>query len=201
LLIHIGMPDIATIAWIAVLVAAGSAATGALKLFFRIYDERRKRKPHQGFSAPDKTLQIAARPRDEYWWRLGKRENDPTMQIVGTIVATNVSRVPVRVTHAELRHGLFGRKRISGTAMVSGSTEEKIYGAFDIPPDESRDLTFDFWMYPPVRDSWETFTPHSLAFIDQFGNKHTANHITFQARSSSTSSSPNKWRVFLYELG
>jgi hypothetical protein len=195
------MPVLTIAAWIAVLVAFVGAGTGAVMFLFWAYDQRHKRKPHQGFSAPDKTLQIVAKPREEYWWRLGKRSGDPTMQIVGTIVATNVSPVPVRVTHAELRHGLYGRKRISGTAMVSGLMPEKIYGAFDIQPDESRDLTFDFWVYPPVRDSWESFTPHSLAFIDQFGNKHTVKRITFQARLSSASASPDKWRVFLYELG
>ena len=195
------MPALTIAAWIAVLVAFVGISTGAVMFLFWAYDQRHKRKPHQGFSAPDKTLQIVAKPREEYWWRLGKRSGDPTMQIVGTIVATNVSPVPVRVTHAELRHGLYGRKRISGTAMVSGLMPEKIYGAFDIQPDESRDLTFDFWVYPPVRDSWESFTPYSLAFIDQFGNKHALKRITFQARLSSASASPDKWRVFLYELG
>src|ERR1700675_1293180 len=131
------MPVLTIAAWIAVLVAFGGTGTGAVMFLFWAYDERHKRKPHQGFSAPDKTLQIVAKPREEYWWRLGKRRGDPTMQIVGTIVATNVSSVPVRVTHAELRHGMLGRKRISGTAMVSGSMPEKIYGAFDIQPDES----------------------------------------------------------------
>ena len=84
--------------------------------------------------------------------------------------------------------------------MVSGSMPEMIYGAFDIPPDESWDLTFDFWVYPPVRDSWETFTPHFVAFVDQFGNKHTAKRITFLTRSSSASVRLNEPKVFLYEL-
>ena len=195
------MPALTIAAWIVVLLAAGGIGASAVNLLFRAYDEWRKRKPHQGFSAPKKTLQLAAKPQGRCWWRMGKRGDDPTMHILGTIVATNVSPVPVRVTRADLRYGFLGRKRVSGTAMVSASKPENIYGAFDIPPNETRDLTFDFWLYPTVRDSWETFTPHALAFIDQFGNKHTAKRITFLPRSYFTSVCPDAWRVFLYELG
>lgn len=191
------MPEFAIVAWIAGLGAGGLAT---VKFLFRAYDEWHKRKPHQGFLAPKRTLNLGAKPREQCWWRVGKRREGPTMHVVGTMRATNVSPVPARVTQAELRYGFLGRKRISGTVMVSGSMPENIYGAFDIEPDETRDLIFDFWVYPPVRDSFESFTPHSVAFIDQFGNKHTAKRVTFLAHASSASVRPNETKVFLYEL-
>jgi hypothetical protein len=194
------MPVLTIAAWIAVLVAFGGTGTGAVKFLFWAYDERHKRKPHQGFSAPNKTLQLVAEPRGRCWWRMGQRGDDPTMQIVGAMLATNVSPVPVLVTRAELRHGLLGRKRISGTVMVSRPTREDIYGAFDIQPDEKRELTFDFRVYPPVRDCWESFTPHSVTFIDQFGNKHAVKRIAFLAHSSSISVRPKEPQEFQYEM-
>jgi len=191
------MPALSILAWMAVLAAA---VLGAVKFFFWVYDQWHMRKPHQGFLAPKQTLKLAAKTRERCWWRIGKRREGPTMHVVGTMRATNVSAVPARVTQAELRYGFLGRKRVSGTVMVSGSMPENIYGAFDIEPEETRELTFDFWVYPPVRDSFESFTPLSVAFIDQFGNKHTAKRVTFLARSSSASVQRNEPKVFLYEL-
>jgi hypothetical protein len=194
------MPALSIAAWIAVLAAAGAVGACAVNFMFWAYDEWHKRKPHQGFLAPKKTLNLAPKPREECWWRIGKRREGPTMHIAGTMGATNISPVPIRVAQAELRYGFLGRKRISGTVMASGSMGENIYGAFDIQPNERRDLTFEFWVYPPVRDSWETFTPHSLTFIDQFGNKHSVKRITFLAHLFDASVRLNAPKVFLYEL-
>src|SRR5688572_27478370 len=128
------MPAFSTAAWVAVLIAAAGTGAVAVKFFFRAYDEWLKRKAHQGFLAPMKTLDLAAKSKGQCWWRIGKRREGPTMHIVGTMLATNVSPVAARVTQAELRYAFLGRKRISGTVMVSGSMAENIYGAFDIEP-------------------------------------------------------------------
>jgi hypothetical protein len=84
--------------------------------------------------------------------------------------------------------------------MVSNGTGENMQ-ACDIQPDETRDLTFEFRLYPPLRDYWQPFTPHSIAFFDQFGNMHSVKRISFQGRMRSTSILPKKPSEFQYELG
>jgi hypothetical protein len=194
------MPVLTIASWIAVLVAFAGIGIGVAMLLLWAYDQLHKRKPHQGFSAPKKTLQLVAEPRERCWWRMGQGGDDPTMQIVGTMLATNISPVPVRVTRADLRFGFFGRKLISGTVMASRPTREDMVGDFDIRPDEKRELTFDFRLFPPVRDCWESFTPHSVTLIDQFGNKHAIKRIAFLAHSASISVRAKEPQEFQYEM-
>jgi hypothetical protein len=195
---HNCMPALPIAAWIAFLITAGALAAAAVRLSFWAYDRRNKRKPRQGFSAPRKTLRFIAKRRGGCSWRIGKRGDARTMQIVGSMLATNISSVPALVAQAELRFGFRGRKRISGMVMVSGSTHEK--ESCDIPPGETRDVTFEFWLYPPVRDSWETFTPRSVTFIDQFGNKHVVDRLTFIPHTTPPSARPAVLQEFVCEL-
>ena len=157
----------------------GGVIAGAVKFLFWVMDEWQKRSVHQGFSAPRKTLQIAAKPEGNCWWAMGKRGDDPTMQIDRRMFVTNISSVPVRIPQAELRYGVFGRKRVSGIVMVSRARHENMYGMYDIPTNETRDLSFMFWVYPPAVEPSEPFTAHSIAFIDQFGNEHKIKRVVF----------------------
>src|SRR5439155_20592351 len=100
-------------AWLGILITAAGAIAGFIKFLFWAYDEWQKRKKHEGFSAPTETLLLAMKPEGNCWWHMGKMGDEPTMQIVGSIFATNVASVPVRIHHVELRYGFLGRKRAS----------------------------------------------------------------------------------------
>jgi hypothetical protein len=106
-------------AWITVLVLAGGPIAGGAKFLFWLYDELQKRKKHGGFTAPSETLRLAAKPEGSCWWHMGKKGNEPTMQIAGSMFATNIASIPVRMPQVELRYGFWGRKRVSGIVMIS----------------------------------------------------------------------------------
>lgn len=175
--------------WIGVLVAIGGVIAGSVKFAFWVFDEWRKRKTHAGFSMPRDTLRLATKMQGNCWWAMGKRGDDPTMQVVGSVFATNISSVPVRCPQIELRHGFFGRHRISGMVMIANGERPRMYGMYDIPPGETRDLTFDFWIFPPVSKLGENFIASSVTVIDQFGNRHSMKRVRFR---SNTADAPPK---------
>ena len=51
---------------------------------------------------------------------------------------------------------------------------------FDIPPGETRDASFHFWLFPPVVKETQPFVARSLIFTDQFGNRHKVRRISFR---------------------
>ncbi len=187
-------------AWIAVAVAAGGVIAGSVKFAFWVYDECQRRKNHQGFVVPKKTLEIAGKTESNYWWGMGKRGDEPTMQIVGSFFISNISSVPVRVPQAELRYGFLGRKRVNGIVMVPRSAKDNLHGFYDIPPNETRNAPFDFWVYPPVAKVGEDFTARSVTFIDQFGNRHSVKKVTFRPHDADRPKPPKRPAEFAYEI-
>ena len=187
-------------AWIGVAVAAGGVIAGSVKFAFWVYDEWQRRKNHQGFVVPKKTLQIAGKIESNYWWGMGKRGDEPTMQIVGSFFISNISSVPVRVPQAELRYGFLGRKRVNGIVMVPRSAKDNLHGFYDIPPNETRNAPFDFWIYPPVAKVGEDFTARSVTFIDQFGNRHSVKKVTFRPHDADRPKPPKRPAEFAYEI-
>src|SRR5438034_34548 len=113
------------------------------------------------FFPPIKTLHLAVKPEGNCWWSMGRIGDDPAMQIVGSTFVTNIASVPVRIPQVELRYGFLGRKRVSGMVMISRAAHENMYGMYDIPPNETRDLTFDFWVSPPVLAPSKPFNAQS----------------------------------------
>src|SRR5882762_10136646 len=100
--------------WIGVLIAAGGVIAGSIKFAFWVFDEVKRRQTHGGFVMPRDTLRLATKMPGNCWWHMGKRGDDPTMQVVGSVFATNVAAVPVRSPQIELRYGFLGRHRVSG---------------------------------------------------------------------------------------
>ena len=131
---------------------------------------------------------------------MGKRGDEPTMQIVGRMLATNIASVPVRIPQVELRYGLLGRKYASGMIVVSGEPEERMYGMYDIPPGETRDLSFHFWVYPPVCNPSDPFVAHAIVFIDQFGNRRKAKRISFRPTPTDAAPKAKEPEEFPYEI-
>ena len=195
------MPDAKTIAaWLGILVTASGAVAGCIKFLFWVYDEWQKRKQHEGFSAPTETLRLAAKPEGACWWHMGKKADEPIMQIVGSLFATNIASLAVRIPQVELRYGFLGRKRASGMVMVARSWRENMYGMYDIPAGETRDVSFDFWVYPPVAEAEELFTARSVVFIDQFGNRHKLKRVGFRSTAADHAPKPKEPEEFPYEI-
>lgn len=187
-------------AWIGVLVAAGGVVAGAVKFLFWAFDEWQKRKKHEGFTAPNETLRFATKPEGSCWWHMGKKGDESTMQVVGRMLVTNIASVPVRIPQVELRYGFWGRKRVSGMVMVSRQLHENMYGMYDILPNETRNLSFDFWIYPPVVASTKPFVAHTVSFFDQFGNRHTVKRVQFLSDAPKNPSSPKEPEEFPYTI-
>ncbi len=136
--------------WITVVVAGGAVIGGAAKFLFWVYDEWQRRRSHEGFVIPKKTLRIAPKMEGNCWWAMGKRGDEPTMQIVGSFFISNTALVAVRIPQIELRYGFLGRKRVNGMVMIRRSADDNLHGFYDIPPNETRNAPFDFCVYPPV---------------------------------------------------
>ena len=131
---------------------------------------------------------------------MGKQGDDPTMQIVGSVFASNAAAVPVRVPQVELRYGVLGRHRLFGLAMVASGGTQRIYGMHDIPPNQTRDLKFDFWLFPPVCKPGEPFTAHSVTMLDQFGNRHKLKRVQFRSHDVDGQEKPKEPEEFPYEI-
>lgn len=195
------MPDPTTVAaWLGICVTAATAIGGFIKFLFWAYDELQKRQKHDGFSAPTETLRLATKPEGACWWHMGKKGDEPTMQVVGGLFATNIASVPVRIPQVEIRYGFLGRKRASGMVMVSRSWRENMYGMYDIPPGETRDVSFDFWIYPPVEKPENAFTSRAVVFIDQFGNRHKLKRVSFRSTAADHAPKPKEPEEFPYEI-
>lgn len=164
--------------WTAALIGAGTVLAGVIRFLFYLYDEIRKRTSSSGKGFPRETLRIALQNEHAYWWHMGSTGGNPTMQIVGDFLVTNISALPVRIPQMELRYGLWGRKKVRGGIIVEGPN--RIYGMYDIAPNATRDSRADFWVFPPVRNANQTFTAHSIIFYDQFGNKHFLKKVRFR---------------------
>lgn len=188
------------VAWIGVLVALGGVIGGAVKFLFWVFDEWQKRQKHGDFVVPRTTLQFTELQERNYWWHMGKRSDEPVMQIVGRMLVTNIASVSVRVPRAELRYGFFGRKRVTGMVRVSRQLHESMYGMYDIAPNETRNLSFDFWVYPPVASPTKPFVPHQVNFFDQFGNCHTAKRLMFRSDATKKNSSQKEPEEHLYAI-
>lgn len=187
-------------AWIGVFVAAGGVVVGAVKFLFWAFDEWKKRKKHEGFTVPKETLRLASKSEGSCWWHMGKKGDEPTMQVVGRMFVTNIASVPVRIPQVELRYGFWGRKRVSGMVMVSRQLHENMYGMYDIPPNETRNLSFDFWVYPPVVASTELFVACKVCFFDQFGNRHTLRRVQFLSDAPKNPSPTKEPEEFPYSI-
>ena len=173
--------DPATItAWIGVAVAAGAALGGAIKFFFWAWDQTQLRRQHDGHGpVPAITLHFSIKPSGACWWSMGKNGSEAVMQVVGSVFATNVTNIPIRSLQTEVRYGLFGRRRTVGTSFIANGGPSRTYGLYDIPPGETRDLHFDFWIFPPVVGLTEPFRPKKLIVFDQFGHAHKLRGIEF----------------------
>jgi hypothetical protein len=155
----------------------------------------------QRSSAQKGTLRIAPKSEGNCWWSPGNIGDNPAMQIVGRMFVTNTHSAAIRITHAELRYGFGGRKRVSAMGVsVSRSLRENLYGMFDISPNETTNLSFDFWILPPVVKPTEPFTAHSVTIFDHLGNAHTLRTVCFESMKAKIPDRPKEPEEFPYEI-
>jgi len=166
--------------WTTALIGLGTIVAGVIRFAFWLYDQilLRRSAARQKFQIPKETLRIALKNENAYWWHMGSRAGDPTMQVVGDFFITNSWTEPVRLPQMELRYGFWGRKGVRGAIMVEGPN--RYYGMYNIEPNDTRDSRADFWIFPPVRRVNQDFVAHTIIFYDQFGNKHKVKKLRFR---------------------
>ena len=149
---------------------------------------------------PREALRLATKPLGGCWWSMGKTGHEPAMQIVGELFATNIASVPIRIPQVELRYGFLGRKRAVGMVMISSEARRGRVGMFDIPPGETRDASFHFWLFPPFVKETQPFIARSLIFTDQFGNRHRVRRVSFRPITPTGSPRAQKSEEFPYAI-
>jgi hypothetical protein len=164
------------------IVVIGGAFGAAVRFAFWVSDEVHKRRQTavQGYTIPPRTLTVALQQQREYWWHMGGIGQNPAMQIVGHFTVTNIYSRPVHAVQVELRYGLFGRKSIIGDLSMSQSLVSNHYGAFAIPPGDTRNASCHVWLYPPVAEKQHAFVARSVVITDHFGNRHKLKNVRFE---------------------
>lgn len=117
---------------------------------------------------------------------MGARGKNPTMQIVARFFFTNLTNEPIKVLHTLLavRYRKWGlvpiNKKVEGMVMVR-SSRENIYGDYFIPSRLTTEASADWWIEPPIKRQGQNFRGR-VCFIDNFGNKHWSNLLTWKYR-------------------
>jgi hypothetical protein len=183
-------------AWLGIVVTAGGLIAGAIKFLFWSSTRFKSAKSMRDFRHPQKRSALPRSRRAIAGGPWGSR----AMSRQCRSFVTNIASVPVRVPQIELRYGYLGRKRESGMVMVSRGLHENMYGIYDIPPGETRDASFDFWVYPPVVKPHKQFTARSVSFIDQFGNRQTVKRVQFRSMAADHPPTPKEPEEFPYAI-
>ncbi len=132
-------------------------------------------KPPVGLiDVPSKTMVLIPVSRqNELWWHMGSMGGKPAMQIVGHLNVTNISKYDVVVMGAKLR-----KPKAVGHAFVRAHDSNVYSQAHSIPMGGLSELSFDFFVQPPVKEEGILFKA-DVAIIDQFGNEHWLKGLEF----------------------
>lgn len=95
------------------------------------------------------------------------------MQIVGALNVTNISTYGIFVMAAKLR-----KPKAVGHALVRAHDSNMYSSKHVIPEGAVGDLSFDFYVQPPVREKGKPCKA-DVAIIDQFGNEHWLKGLEF----------------------
>jgi len=123
---------------------------------------------------PNKTIIVIPTPGPfSTWWHMGSWSGNPAMQVVGFFKVTNITKYTIFLCAAEMK-----KTKLLGRVTVMDSKSHEFN---EIPPTSTTELTFHFFVFPPIRKEGENFTT-DIAIIDQFGNKHWIKGINFVYR-------------------
>lgn len=172
------MPDLSTVQVIVGIATALVAILGTVFGWFgaawRWFRSLSNSAPPAGvIVVPKKTL-ILLKPQrhDAAWWHMGSSDDQPAMQIVGHLKATNITDYSIFVLGVKLKKPpAFGHVMVAGKSNVFSSDH-------GIPPSAIGDVSFDFWVMPPIYEKGKPFKSN-VALIDQFGNEHWIKNLEF----------------------
>lgn len=169
--------EITTLSIVVGIIVGVMTIVGAVSGFFKWLRAAVKRALAGGNSylldVPKKTLVILPKAQpNSCCWHMGAVANRPAMQITGRYTVTNITKLGIMPTVARLK-----KPPTLGHVMVQ-DTDSNLHGSFHVPPGATTDLSFDFWVVPPVRREGEPFTV-DVCIIDQFGNAHWLRRIQF----------------------
>jgi len=158
------------------LIVGALTILGYLKGFFGWVAEKVRNvfKPSNAIhNIPRKTLVLLPKANpNTTWWDMGAYRGEPAMRIVGHFTVTNISKFNVLPTLVKMK-----KPKILGHVMCR-KMDENSYGGFMIPGGGTTDLSYDFWIIPPVKEKGESFKA-DIAFVDQYGNEHWVKGVNF----------------------
>ena len=155
--------------------ATGTAGLSFLKALYGLWRKVFPKKEESSiyFDIPKKTIVVAPNANPcSTWWHMGSTSGEPAMQVVGRFNVTNITKYAVILSAVKMK-----KPRCVGNVMVKDS-ESKYHGRYQIVPGGYTDMSFDFWIVPPFKKENESFVA-DIAVVDQFGNEHWINKVTF----------------------
>lgn len=127
-----------------------------------------------GIDVPSKTMVlIPVTHPNALWWHMGSAGDRPLMQIVGRFNVTNISKHSIFVMAAKLR-----KPKAVGYAHVRAQKSNTFSDRHSIPPGGISELSFQFYVQPPVREAGKLFKA-DVAIVDQFANEHWLKGLEF----------------------
>jgi len=133
--------------------------------------------PGPTFDIPKKTIVLIPKVGRGTWWHMGAVSGEPAMQISGKFKVTNITRYPITLTVAMIR-----KPKLLGSVSVEvldGEVLNTYSSSYAIPPGETTNLSFGFWVHPPVKEKGEIFVA-DIAILDQFANEHWIKRLEFK---------------------
>lgn len=125
------------------------------------------------YPIPRKTITAVQKHTHDNWWHMGKSAGKPAMQIVGHFTVTNLTRYNILLAAVRMR-----KPNTMGHIMIK-KHDQDIYGNYLIPDGAITEMSFDFWIVPPVKKEGEIFSA-DIAVVDQFGNEHWIKKAQFR---------------------
>lgn len=126
------------------------------------------------YKIPKKTVVVLPKAgSSSTWWHMGSSSGKPAMQIVGDFTVTNLTKFNILLCVAKMKN-----PKILGSVLVK-DFNSNYHGSYMIPGGGTTDMSFNFWIMPPLRKENESFVA-DVAILDQFGNEHWIKKIKFK---------------------
>lgn len=161
----------------------GSASAAMFRNLAKLF----RRAPDLPKGVPSKTIAIVQQPRiNALWWSEGSMADRPMLQVVGDFNVTNVWSKEIKLAGALLRY----KRWFIPTRTIRGDSSVKdlksVYsGTYHIPPNQMTWLRVSFHFIPKDGVPKDVgILKASVAVIDQFGNHHWVENLSFKHPSA-----------------
>ena len=150
---------------------------------FQSFTKLFKRTSNLPENIPSKTIAIVQQPRiNALWWSEGSMADRPLLQVVGDFNVTNIWSKEIKLAGALLsyKRWFILNRTVRGESSVKDL--KSVYsGTYSIPPNEMTWLRVSFHFIP--KDGVPkhlAILKAKVAVIDQFGNHHWVENLTFK---------------------